>query len=431
MQIQREQLSPTSVKLIIKAGKNEIESRKASVVKTLGNNVKVPGFRSGKAPAHMIEKQIDPNILQSEFLQAAVSSLYEEAIREQTVRVVAQPEVEITKFVPYETLEFSAIVEAVGEIKMPDYKKMKLAPKKITVVAKDINEVVDNLLDRSAEKKEVKRVSKNGDQTTIDFSGVDTKTKEPISGTDGKDYPLTLGSKAFIPGFEEQIVGMKAGDEKTFTITFPEDYSVETLKKRKVDFTVKVNKVEALTKPKADDEFAKSVGPFKDMTELKADVKKQLEVEKQREADQAYDNEILDKIGEKTTVAIPDSLIEEDVNRIEEDEKRNIVYRGQTWQEHLDAEKLTAEQHREKQKPIAIKRVKSGLILGEIAQQESLSVSKVELDEFITHLKTQYTDPAMLAELNKPDSERDLSNRLMIEKTLAKIREYTAKPVNN
>jgi trigger factor len=431
MQVQKEELSPTSVKLEVKADKNELTALKATLVKNMGSQVKVPGFRSGKAPANMIEKQLDPNLLQSEFMQEAVSSLYQQAINEQSVRVVAQPEINITKFVPYETLEFTAIVEAVGDIKLPDYKKIKLAPKKVTVTSADINNVIGNLQDRSAEKKEVKRAAKVGDQTTIDFSGVDTKNKEPIAGTDGKDYPLTLGSKSFIPGFEEEVVGLKSGEEKTFTITFPDDYSAEALKKRKVDFTVKVLKVESLTKPKADDTFAKSVGSFETLGQLKEDVKKQLQAEKQREADQAYDNEILEKIAEKTVIEIPDSLIEEDVNRIEEDEKRNIIYRGQTWEEHLDAEKLTADQHREKQKPIALKRVKSGLILGAIAQQESLTVSTKELDEFIAHLRTQYSDPAMLAELDKPDSRQDLTNRLMIEKTLAKIREYTMKTSEN
>lgn len=427
MQLKREQIDPTKVKLTVVADQAELDKVKQHVLRDLSKNVKVPGFREGKAPANLIEKQIDPSAMQSEFMEHAVNDLYGDAIGQSGLRPVAQPQISITKFVPFNTLEFTAEVESVGDIKLANYKTIKLPAKPSTVTAEEVNNVLDNLRQRAATKTEVERPAKDGDEVAIDFSGVDAKTKSPIEGTDGKDYALVLGSGNFIPGFEKQLIGLKNGDEKAFDIVFPKDYGSKELQSRKVTFTVKINKIRELKQPKLDDDFAKTVGPFKTVTELKADIKKQLTVEKQQEATRAYDNELLEKIAAKSTVAIPKSLIEEEIDRMEEEEKRNIVYRGQTWQEHLGEEGLTAEQHREKQREGATLRVKGGLILGEISQAEGISVTPEELEIRIQLLKGQYTDPAMHAELDKPENRRDINSRMLTEKTLDLLRSYASK----
>jgi trigger factor len=428
MQITRTQPADTTVKLKITAAQAELDNIKQGVLKHLSADVKVPGFRAGKAPAAMVERQVNPSLLQSEFLEHAVNDLYIEAAQQEKLRPVAQPKVEVTKFVPFTALEFTVEVEAVGDIKLPNYKIMKLAPKTVTVTAKDVNEVVENLRQRAATKKDVTRAAKTGDETIIDFAGVDAKTKEPIDGADGKEYPLTLGSNSFIPGFEDELIGLKPGGKKTFPLTFPADYGAKELQNRAVEFTVTVSKVREQTLAKLDDAFAASVGPFKTVAELKADIKKQLIAERQREADRAYDNELLEKIAAKTTVAVPKALIEEEIDRAEEEEKRNLVYRGQTWQEHLDAEGLTAEQHREKQREGAELRVKAGLVLGAVADAENIAITPEELEIRMQLLKGQYPDPAMQAELEKSENRRDIHSRMMTEKTLDKLRGYaTAK----
>lgn len=427
MQIARTQPAATTTKLKITAAQAELDNIKQGVLTHLSKDVKVPGFRAGKAPAAMVERQVNPSLLQSEFLEHAVNDLYVEAAQREKLRPVAQPKVEVTKFVPFTTLEFTVEVEAVGDIKLPNYKLMKLAPKAVSVTAKDVNEVVENLRQRAATKKDVERAAKSGDETIIDFAGVDAKTKKSIDGADGKEYPLTLGSNSFIPGFEDELIGLKAGGEKTFTLTFPADYGAKELQNRAVEFTVIVLKVREQTLAKLDDAFAASVGPFKTVAELKADIKKQLTAERQREADRDYDNELLEKIAAKTVVAVPDALIEEEIDRAEEEEKRNIVYRGQTWQEHLDSEGLTAEQHREKQREGATLRVKAGLVLGAVADAENIAVTPEELEIRIQLLKGQYPDPAMQAELEKPENRRDIHSRLMTEKTLDKLRSYAKK----
>jgi trigger factor len=425
MQVTKTHPTSTTVKLAVKADQNELNEVKQAVLAGLSNDVKVPGFRPGKAPANLVEKQIDPTALQSEFLEQAVNRLYVDAAQKENLRPIAQPKVEVTKFVPFTTLEFTAEVEAVGDIKLPNYKLIKVEAKKPQVTAKDVNEVIDNLRQRSATKQDVKRAAKSGDEVIIDFKGTDAKTKKPIDGTDGKEYPLTIGSKSFIPGFEEQLVGLKQGDKKAFDVTFPEDYGSKDLQGRAVTFEVTVLKVSQLNPAELNDKFAATVGPFKTLAELKSDIKKQLTAEKQREADRSFDNELLEKIAAKTEVAVPKTLVEEEIDRMEEEEKRNIVYRGQTWQEHLDAESLSAEAHREKQRAGAELRVKAGLVLGAIADKEQVNVTPEELEIRIQLLKGQYPDPSTQAELDKPEGRRDIHSRMMTEKTLDKLRAYS------
>ncbi len=182
--------------------------------------------------------------------------------------------------------------------------------------------------------------------------------------------------------------------------------------------------MQELVEPKADDAFAATVGPFKTLAELKADIKKQLTAEQENDARRAYESELLEKLAAKTTVAIPKSLIDEEIDRHEADERQNITYRGQTWEEHLKEEGVTEEEHREKQRPAAELRVKAGLLLSEIAEAEKIDVTPEELDLQLNLLRGKYTDPTMLAELEKPAVRRDLVSRLLSEKTIAKLSEY-------
>jgi trigger factor len=326
--------------------------------------------------------------------------------------------------VPFETLEIEAEVEVVGEVKLPDYKKIKLAQKPVSVTAKDVDEVLANLRTRAAGKKAVTRAAKNGDQVTIDFKGVDAKTNEPIKGAEGQEYPLLLGSNAFIPGFEPNLVGLKPQAEKTFTITFPKNYGVKALQNRKVTFSVTVTKVEEVQAPKLDDAFAATAGPFKTLAELKADVKKQLTAEKEQQAEQTYLDELLGKITEKTKVAIPPVLIDEQIDRLVDEQKQNVVYRGQTWQEYLKDEGLTEEEYRNKRRPDAELRVRAGLALAEIAEREKVTLTPEELEIRMQLLKGKYKDPAMQAELDKPETRRDIASRMMTEKTIDKLKAF-------
>jgi trigger factor len=428
MHVTTESISDTKRKLIIAADQPLLDDVKRETLEHLAkDHVKIQGFRQGKAPLNLVEKNVEPSLLQSEFLERAVNRLYVAAANHEKLRPVDQPTVNITKFVPFTALEISAEVEVVGDVTLPDYKKIKLARSEVKMDAKDVESVLHDLRTRLGEKKEVKAAAKDGNEVIIDFKGTDTKTKESIQGADGKDYPLILGSDSFIPGFEDELVGLKAGDDTTFDITFPKDYSVKALQSRKVTFTVHVSKVQSIELPPADDKLASRVGPFKTLAELKADIKKQMQAERQNQLDRDYEGQLLEKIAQQTKVAIPDSLIDEEVERQLNQTRQNLAYRGQTWQEFLEAEGQTEDKYRQAQRPEAELRVRAGLALSEIADQEHVTVTPDEVDVRLQLLKGQYQDPAMQAELDKPETRRELTSRILSEKTIAKLAAYASK----
>lgn len=426
MQITRTNKGPTDIHLKITASEEELASIKRHVMGHFAREVKIPGFRTGKAPQYVIEKNIDQQALHNEFLEHAFNELYRRAVDQEKIRPIGQPKVELKKFVPFSQLEFDIETEALGPIKLADYKNIKLPKPKVEVAAKDINEVIKSLQERAAERREVKRAAKTGDELIIDFAGKDA-VSQPVNGADGKDYPLVLGSKAFIPGFEDHVIGVKPGETKEFTVTFPKDYGVAALQSKKVTFTATVKKVSELAKPKLDDAFAAKAGPFKTLAELKADVKKQLAVERQQQADRQFEEQLIQTISAQSQLDVPKSLIDLHVLRAEEEEKRNLTYRGQTWQEHLKEENITEEQHRERERPNIEQRVKAGLVLNEISQLEKIEVTPEELEIRLQILKGQYQDPQMQGELDKPENRDEIAGRIATEKTFVKLVAYASK----
>jgi trigger factor len=426
MNLKQDKLSDSRVKLTITADLSDMTDIKKDVVKKLGRELKIQGFRAGKAPDNIVEKSLDQNRLQTDFIDAVVNKLYIEAIKNENIRPVDKPEVNVTRFVPFNTLEFVIEVDHIGDIKLPDYKSVLIDKNVKNVSAKDIDEVLDQLAVRDAVKKKVARAAKLTDEVWLDFSGVDAKSGEAINGADGKDYPLVLGSNNFIPGFEPELIGLKEGSKKTFDIVFPGNYSVSSLQNKKVTFSVIIKQVKEVVKVKIDDAFAKKIGPFKSLVELRNDVKKQLQTERDKEAKAKYENDLVLAIAEKTTVSVPKVLIEEQIDVMERDEKQNLIYRGTTWDEHLKAEGLTADQHRDRNRDQAENLVKMGLVLSEIAVKENIDVTPEELDIRIQLLKGQYPDQKMQAELDKSENNRNIINQILTEKTLAKLVEYNS-----
>jgi trigger factor len=418
--------SPTNVTLLINGAGQELQPIKSHVLTHFRSSVKVPGFRAGKAPVAMVEKHADQRLLADEFLEHAINDLFQRAVDQENLRPIGQPDVSLKKFVPYAELEFEATFDTLGKVQVTNYKSLKLAKEKVSVSAAEVADVIDSLKQRTAERTDVRRPAKTGDEVWIDFEGKDDKG-QPVAGADGKDYPLILGSNTFIPGFEDNLAGAKAGQTKEFSVTFPANYGVAALQNKKVTFGVKVNKVQQLTQPIVDDAFAAQVGPFKSVAEMKADIKKQIKAEKESQAERSYENQLIHKISEKSEVEFPEALVEDQIRFMEEDERRNLTYRGLTWQEHLAQEGITEEEHRLRQRPDAEARVKAGLVLSEISKLENIQVTPEELEVRLQILKGQYQDPQMQAELDKPQNRRDIASRLLSEKTIQKLVDYASK----
>jgi trigger factor len=426
MKVTRTDNSATNVTMLIKGDATDLAPIKRHVLTHFTDQVKVPGFRAGKAPAELVEKHVNQQRFLDEFMEHALNDLFVKAVEDNNIKPIGLPDVKLKKFVPYTELEFEATIDALGQVKLADYKNIKLAKPKVEATAKDVNDVIESLKNRLAERIDVDRPAKDGDEVNINFEGKD-ENGDAVAGADGKDYPLILGSKSFIPGFEENIVGMKAGETKEFKVTFPKDYSVAALQSKKVTFKVTANNVQELLEPKLDDEFAKKAGGAGTLKDLKDDIKKQVKSEKEFQAEQSYQNQLVQTITDKSKLEVPKTLVDDQIARMEEQEKQNLLYRGISWQEHLDQEGITEEQHRERQRPDAESRVKGGLVLSEIAKEEGLDVSAEEVEMRMQILRGQYQDPQMLAELDKPDNRRDIESRILTEKTLQKLVGYASK----
>jgi len=424
MHIVRKDISETKVQLSVTAAEAYLAPFKLKTLEKVASQVKIPGFREGKAPLNLVEKHADPQIVQREFLDAAVNSLYIAAVNDEKLRPIDNPTIQLKKFVPFTSLEFEAEINVLGPVKLPDYKKIKKQPKPVSVSAKQVEEVISNLQTRMAETKEVQRPARDSDKVWIDFKGTDEKGN-PVKGADGTNYPLLLGSDTFIPGFEKNLVGLKPKEEKTFTLTFPKDYGVSALANSKVTFAVTIKKVEEVKLPAVNDSLASKAGPFKTVAELKTDIKKQLKTEQEQRARQELEGEIVKEISQKATLTIPDVLIDEQIDRLKTELRQNLTYRGITFNEYLEREGKTEQAYTaEVLRPEAEQRVRAGLVLSEIAEVENISVTPEELEIRLQLLKGQYQDAGMQAELDKPEGRRDIAARLLTEKTIQTIVKY-------
>lgn len=418
MHVTKTDNSKTEVTLHITATAEDLEPIKQKVLKVLARGVKVAGFRDGKVPLQVAEKNIDPTTLQTEFLDEAMTQLYASATQIENVRPVTQPKVDVKKFVPFTTLEFNVTTSVLGPVKLGKYKGLKSSVSTKKVLDTDVKNVMNNLLVRMSQRTSVERPAKNGDEVIIDFKGVDDKGK-PIGGGEGADYPLILGSDSFIPGFEAGIIGMKAGQQKDLNLTFPKEYGVKALAGKKVTFSVNVKTVNEMTKPELTDEFAGTVGPFKTVKELEEDITKQLTHEAEQEALRAKQNDLVGQFVDDSEVALPDALVQQQVGFELEEVRRNLNYRAQTYQEFLEAEGTTEDKYREDVlAPRATMQVKTAILLSEVAEAENINVTPEELEIQIQMLKGQYTDPAMQAELEKEEARRDIASKILSQKVV-------------
>lgn len=417
MQVTRKDLSDTKVKLTISLGLEELVHAKTHELQEKAKTVKVAGFRKGKAPLSVVEKQLEQNDLQVSVINHAINDYYGQAIENEKLRTLSQPDVTIGKFVPFDELEFVAEVEIIPKIKLGDYKKFKKSLPKVVVTSKDIEDVLGNLRNQLATKKVSDKTAKIGDDVTIDFDGKD-KSGKAVAGASGKDYKLNLGSKSFIPGFEEGLVGSKAGQKKKLELKFPKDYHAKNLAGSAITFEVEIKKIESVELPEVNDEFAAKVGPFKSAKDLKDDIKVQLTEQKNQEAVNKIKDEIVEELVKKSEIKLPEVLVTDQITSLEQDFNQNLIYRGITKEEYLKQEGYKSEEDwkAKELKPQAERRVSVGMVLARVAEDESINVTADEINERTSQYKTQYQQNA--DEFDKPEMQREVASRLLTEKTV-------------
>ena len=420
MQVTRKDISETKVKLTISLGLEELVHAKQHELQEQAKSVKVAGFRKGKAPLSVVEKQIDENQLQANVINHAINDFYGKAAEENKLRTLNQPNVTIGKFVPYSELEFVAEVEVMPKIQLGDYKNIKKSIEKTAVTQKDIEDVLNNLRSQMAEKKDTEKPAKKGDDVIIDFTGSNDKG-DSVSGASGTDYSLNLGSNSFIPGFEEGLVGVKKGDKKELKLNFPKDYHAKELAGTAITFSVTVKKVQTVVLPEITDEFAAKIGPFKSAEGLTEDIKKQLQEQKKQEALNKLKDEIVEELVKISEIKLPEVLLTDQMSLLEQDFSQNLVYRGITKTEYLNQAGFKNEEEWKKKEiqPQAERRVSVGMVLAEVAEQESISVSNEEIAARISVYKVQYQQNA--DQFDQPEMQREVASRLLTEKTVDRL----------
>jgi trigger factor len=417
-------LSDTKVQLTISVGAAELADAEQVALTKLTKTVKVPGFREGKVPAGVAAKHVDPARLQEETLDNALSRAVAEAFLKELLQPLDRPAVEVKKFVPGELLEFTAEVDIVPKITLGDYKKLTSRPEKAEVSAKEIDEIIERMRANFAEKTEVKRAAKDGDEVVIDFVG--KKDDVAFDGGTAKDYTLVLGSNQFIPGFEEGIVGHEIGETFDLDLAFPKDYHAKELAGTKVTFSVTLNKIQESKLPEVNDEFAAKVGPFTSVSELKADIKKELLKQKETGVKEKYQDALITELIEKSKVPVPEILITDQMGSIEQDFERNLLYQGLSIDSYLSTHNFKdKDDWREKEvKPTAVRRVQAGLVLAEITDKEKITATDAEIDEHVEVHKQQYANnPDALKQFETPEVRRDIANHFITEKTIERLLE--------
>lgn len=417
MKTTTKKISETKVELKVVLDADDLHKARTQAVARLAANVKVQGFRKGKAPASLVEKQISPNDIASETIDLAVRTTMGVAFGQQKIAPIAIEKVDVTKYVPDETAEYQAIAEVLPEVKLGDFKKLKAKMDKTEPTAAEVQEIVDNIIRAYAEKNVVKRAAQNGDEVIIDFVG--KKDGEAFAGGTAKDHHLTLGSGEFIPGFEEGIVGHAAGDKFDLEVTFPQDYPEKSLAGQKAIFETLVKQVNEVVVPKADDELAKKCGNFETMADLKADIKKNLETQNRHRANEKYRDDLVKELVKGSKVAAPEILIQDQLRFINDDVSRNAASHGMTLEQYLERTGQTMEEWQKAAHELAEERVKASLVLQILAREQNITASPEEVDAKIAELRDLYKkSKEAMANLKKPEVRQDIRNRLIIDKTL-------------
>lgn len=418
-------LTDTRVVLTINLDAKELEAADQVALVKLARNVKVSGFRKGKAPLTVARKSIDPNALQDEVLNSAISKAVAEGFTDEGLQALDRPEVEVKKFVPGQQLEFTAETEVIPPIKLGDHTKLKARREKLAVSTEETEEIIDRMRESFAARDEVTRPVKKGDEVTIDFTGM--KDDQAFDGGSAKDYILKIGAGQFIPGFEDGIIGHKAGDKFELDLKFPKDYPSRDLAGQAVVFKVSLTKVSELTLPELNDEFAAKNGPFTDMKELRDDIEREILAKKNRDDEERFKDELVSELAQGSKVSLPEILVNDQMRSLEQDMTQNLQYRGATLDDYLTTQKFANKEDwlSKEVRPAAEMRVKAGLVIAELSKVMKIEITHAELSEQISQMKTQYgaQDAAIAKQFEDPAVHRDIANRMVADKTINKLAE--------
>ena len=381
-----EKLEKSRVALTIEVGAEEFEAAVNKAYLKMRGKMNIPGFRPGKAPRKMIESMYGAEIFYEEAVNAVLPDAYESAVDEQKLEVVGYPQVEIES-VGKEGAVFKCTVAVYPEVELGQYKGLEAVKAEVKVMAADVNARLKEMADRNSRLVAVERAVKKGDTANIDFEGFDNGVA--FEGGKGDAFDLEIGSGSFVPGFEDQLIDMKAGEEKDIDITFPENYTPE-LAGKPVVFHVKVNEVKVKELPAIDDEFAKDVSEFDTLKELKADIKKKMIEERTTAAQRAFEDVLMTKVAEGVKADIPEEMIELQAQQLVDGFKQQLAAQGIPYDQYLKMTGMEEAKIMADAKEPAANQVKMDLAIRAIIKAEGLEVSDEEVEAEMKNVADKY-----------------------------------------
>lgn len=389
MSVTVETLEKNMAKLTITVSAEEIEKAMQAVYQKNRSRYSVPGFRKGKVSRSVLEKMYGKGLFYEDAVNSVMPEAYAAAVEESGLDVVSEPKIDFVEADPDKDLVFTAEVAVKPEVVLGDYKGLEVPKADLSVTEDEVMAIIKKEQEKNAVNVNVEdRAVQSGDIATIDFEGfVDGVAFE---GGKGEDYPLTIGSGTFIPGFEDQIIGHEIGTEFDVNVTFPEDYQAEELKGKAAVFKVTVKKIEEKQLPELDDEFAAEVSEFETMAEYKAHVEKAEAERKEVAAEQAKEDAVIEKAVENAQMDIPDAMVTTEANNMIREFASNLERQGLKMEQYLQYFGQTEDGMREQMKPNALKRIQTRLVLEAIAKAEAFEISEEEINEEIKSMAAQY-----------------------------------------
>ncbi len=389
MSVQVEKLENSMAKLTIEVSAEELEKALEKAFQKNKNKINVPGFRKGKVPRQMIEKMYGPAIFYEDAANDLIPTAYENALDECEEDIVSSPEIDVTQIEKGKPFIFTALVALKPEVKLGKYKGVKVDKIDTEVTDEEVDAEINKQRENNARNIEVKdRAVKDGDMTVIDFEGfVDGVA---FDGGKGENYPLTIGSGAFIPGFEDQLVGAEIGKEVEVNVTFPEDYQAEELKGKAAVFKCTVKEIKEKELPELDDEFASEVSEFETLAEYKEDVKVKLTEKKTKDAKDAKEAAVIEAIVKDSDMEIPEAMLTTQQRQMVDEFAQRIQMQGLSIDQYFQFTGTTYDKMIEQVKPQAEKRIKSRLVLEAVAKAENIEATEEDYEEELKNMAEVY-----------------------------------------
>lgn len=428
MNVIKKQLEKSQVELAVELSVDEMKPYIKLGAEKVSREVKIDGFRSGKVPYEILKSKIGEQTILEEAARIAINKTIDKAINEnmEQGQAIGQPQISITKLAPENPLEYKIVLAIIPEIKLGDYKDLKINVEthgNASLQDEEVMKTVEYLRESGVKEVIVDREAKDGDKVLVDIEIF--LDKVPVEGGQGKGVAVIIGKDYIVPGFDKNLINAKKGEVKDFSLPYPADHHMANLAGKMVEHRVKINEVYARELPEMNDEFAIKFG-LKSYEELKNNIKKNLEAEKKQKAEQKAEIEMLDKIVKNSKFGdIPEMLVNNESHTMLHELEHSVTHQGGKFEDYLGSIKKTKEQLMLDLLPDAVKRVKSALVIREIALAEKIAVSEKEIEEKIEELLKQYKGYEKVTERVKESSYKAyLENTLVNKKVIEKLKEW-------